>query len=161
MQELQLQLPYPQFTGVTTDVQMIANSTYHALQLSAEKRYSNGLQLLANFTWSKSIDDSSVADDNVTWLGSFTSLQDPNKPWLERSLSTFDIPWIVQFSYVTNCLSGVVKHSWEHAARTRCDRGRMENQWSLAHAGRTAAATDHRRWNAAAYLWDLRVHCAA
>ena len=24
---------------------------------------------------------------------------DPNKPWLERSLSTFDIPWILQFSY--------------------------------------------------------------
>jgi len=100
IQELQLQLPYPQFTGVSTDVQMIANSTYHALQVSAEKRYSNGLQLLANFTWSKSIDDSSVADDNVTWIGSNTSLQDPNKPWLERSLSTFDIPWIVQFSYV-------------------------------------------------------------
>jgi hypothetical protein len=100
VQELQLQLPYPQFTGVSTDVQMIANSTYHALQLSAEKAYSNGLQLLANFTWSKSIDDSSVADDNVTWIGSITSLQDPNKPWLERSLSTFDIPWIVQFSYV-------------------------------------------------------------
>ncbi len=100
IQEVQLQLPYPQFTGVSTDVQMDANSTYHALQLSAEKRYSNGLQLLANFTWSKSIDDSSVADDNVTWIGSSTSLQDPNKPWLERSLSTFDIPWIVQFSYV-------------------------------------------------------------
>ncbi|HEX4427248.1 MAG TPA: carboxypeptidase regulatory-like domain-containing protein [Terriglobales bacterium] len=100
IQELQLQLPYPQFTGVSTDVQLIGSSIYHALQLSAEKKYSNGLQLLANFTWSKSIDDSSVADDNVTWIGSTTSLQDPNKPWLERSLSTFDIPWIVQFSYV-------------------------------------------------------------
>jgi hypothetical protein len=110
VQELQLQLPYPQFTGVSTDVQMIANSTYHALQLSAEKRYSNGLQLLANFTWSKSIDDSSVADDNVTWIGSSTSLQDPNKPWLERSLSTFDIPWIVQFSYVYELPIGRNKH---------------------------------------------------
>jgi hypothetical protein len=49
--------------------------------------------------WSKSLDDSSVPDDNTTWLGSFTSLQDPNKPWLERSLSTFDIPNVVQFSY--------------------------------------------------------------
>jgi hypothetical protein len=26
-------------------------------------------------------------------------LQDPNKPWLERSLSTFDIPYVIQFSY--------------------------------------------------------------
>jgi hypothetical protein len=95
----QLLLPYPQFTGVSTEPLLIANSTYHALQLLAEKRYSNGLQFLATFTWSKSIDDSSQADDNVTWLGSFSSLQDPNKPWLERSLSTFDIPYVIQFSY--------------------------------------------------------------
>jgi hypothetical protein len=78
---------------------MIAGSIYHGVQLVAEKRFSNGLQFLATYTWSKSIDDSSNADDNVTWLGSFTSLQDPNKPWVERSLSTFDIPHVVQFSY--------------------------------------------------------------
>jgi hypothetical protein len=100
IQELYLQLPYPQFPGgVTTDAWPIADSTYHALQLVAEKRYSNGLQFLATYVWSKSIDDSSVPDDNTTWLGSFTSLQDPNKPWLERSLSTFDIPNVFQFSY--------------------------------------------------------------
>jgi hypothetical protein len=95
----QLLVPHPQFTGVATDVQLIANSIYHGLQLTAEKRYSNGLQFLVTYVWSKSIDDSSQADDNVTWLGSFTSLQDPNKPWLERSLSTFDIPHVLQFSY--------------------------------------------------------------
>lgn len=100
VQELYLELPWPQFPGgVTTDAWPIANSTYHALQLSAEKRYSNGLQFLATYVWSKSIDDSSVPDDNTTWLGSFTSLQDPNKPWLERSLSTFDIPNVLQLSY--------------------------------------------------------------
>jgi len=99
VQYLQLLLPYPQFTGVSTDAQMIGSSSYNGLQLAAEKRYSNGLQLLATFTWSKSIDNSSQADDNVTWLGSFSSLQDPNKPWLERSLSTFDIPFVWQFSY--------------------------------------------------------------
>jgi hypothetical protein len=93
-------LPYPQFpNGVTTEVQPVANSIYHALQLTAEKRYSNGLQFLVSYVWSKSIDNSSVQDGNTTWLGSFTSLMDPNKPWLERSLSTFDIPWVLQFSY--------------------------------------------------------------
>src|SRR6266849_4915477 len=99
VQAYQLQLPFPQYTGVSTDVRMIANSIYHGLQLTAEKRYSNGLQFLVTYVWSKSIDDSSQADDNVTWLGSFTSLQDPNKPWLERSLSTFDIPKVLQLSY--------------------------------------------------------------
>ena len=95
----QLLVPYPQFTSVATEPLLTANSSYNAVQLVAEKQYSNGLQFLATFTWSKSIDDSSQADDNVTWLGSFSSLQDPNKPWLERSLSTFDIPYVIQFSY--------------------------------------------------------------
>ncbi len=99
VQAFQLELPYPQFTSVTTDVDMIASSIYHALQLTAEKHFSNGLEFLVNYTWSKSIDDSSVADDNVTWTGSFTSLQDPNKPYLERSLSTFDYPAVLKFSY--------------------------------------------------------------
>ena len=99
VQAFQLELPYPEFTSVATDVQMIANSIYHALQLTAEKHFSNGLEFLVNYTWSKSIDDSSVADDNVTWTGSFTSLQDPNKPYLERSLSTFDYPSVLKFSY--------------------------------------------------------------
>ncbi len=101
IQELNLLLPYPQFPGgVTTDAWPIASSTYHSMQLMAEKQYSNGLQFLATYVWSKSIDDASVPDDNTTWLGSFTSLQDPNKPWLERSLSTFDIPAVLQFSYL-------------------------------------------------------------
>lgn len=100
IEQYYLQLPYPQFPGgVTTDAWPIATSIYHSLQISAEKRYSNGLQFLASWVWSKSIDDASAPDDNTTWLGSFTSLQDPNKPWLERSLSTFDIPNVFQFSY--------------------------------------------------------------
>ena len=99
VQAVQLELPYPQFTGVSTDVQMIANSSYNGLQISANKRFSKGLEFVVNYTWSKSIDDASVGDDNVTWLGAFTSLQDPNKPWLERSLSTFDIPSVLKFSY--------------------------------------------------------------
>lgn len=99
IQYYRLLLPYPQFTNVATEPLLAANSIYHALQLLAEKRYSNGLQFLVSYTWSKSIDDSSNADGNVTWLGSFDSLQDPNKLFLERSLSTFDIPHVIQFSY--------------------------------------------------------------
>jgi hypothetical protein len=97
----QLQEPYPQFScgGVSTEAWPIAWSIYHAMQVVFEKSYSNGMQILATYTWSKSMDDSSVPDDNTTWLGSFTSLQDPNKPWLEKSLSTFDIPQVFQVSY--------------------------------------------------------------
>ncbi|MGO9864401.1 MAG: carboxypeptidase regulatory-like domain-containing protein [Terriglobales bacterium] len=104
VQAVQLELPYPEFTGVTTDEPPTASSIYHALQLTAEKHYSNGLELLASYTWSKSIDTSSMYDTNVAWLSNYGSnsgwaLTDPNKPWLERGLSTFDVPSMLKFSY--------------------------------------------------------------
>ena len=103
VQGFQLELPYPQFTSVTTDEPPVANSIFHALQITLEKRYSNGLQLSANYTFSKSIDDSSIYDGNVSWLAGTTSgifgPQDPNKPKLDRSLSTFDIPQVLKLEY--------------------------------------------------------------
>lgn len=99
----QLLLPYPQFTSVTSDEPPTADSSYHSLQVTVEKRYSQGLQLLANFTWSKSIDDSSIYDTNVGWLAngpnSGYNIQDPYNPSAERSLSTFDIPFQFKFNY--------------------------------------------------------------
>ena len=100
IQGFQLLLPYPQFTSLQVDTFPIASSSYHALQLRAEKSYANGLQFLATYTWSKSIDNASATDDSVSWLGGNSSLQDPNRPDLERSVSQFDIPHLLQFSYV-------------------------------------------------------------
>ena len=105
VQAFQLMLPYPQFTGVAADEPPSATSIYNALQITLEKHYSNGLQLQANYTWSKSIDDSSLADTNVNWLSLYGQnsvnygLQDPNRPYLERSLSTFDMPQQLKLNY--------------------------------------------------------------
>ena len=96
----QLQLPYPQFTGFGVIAFPVANSIYHAFQLQVEKRMSHGLQLLANYTFSKSIDDASTTHFGVTWLGGGIGLQDPNKYYLERSLSDFDIPQVLNIGYV-------------------------------------------------------------
>jgi Carboxypeptidase regulatory-like domain len=99
----QLLLPFPQFTSVTSDEPPSAYSMYHALQVTLEKRYSNGLQLSVNYTFSKSIDDSSIYDDNVSWLTGTSSwlysVQDPNKPWLDKSLSVFDVPHVFKANY--------------------------------------------------------------
>jgi hypothetical protein len=103
VQAFQLLLPYPQFTSVSSDEPPTAYSMYHALQITLEKRYSNGLQLSANYTFSKSIDDSSIYDDNVSWLTNTSSwlysVQDPNKPWLDKALSVFDIPNVFKLNY--------------------------------------------------------------
>jgi len=100
VQQSQLQVPFPQFTGFTGDSPPWANSIYNAFQLRVEKRFSRGLEALITYTFSKSIDDASSTDDSVTWLGGISSgPQDPNNRHLERSLSTFDIPQVLQFSY--------------------------------------------------------------
>jgi hypothetical protein len=55
-------LPYPQYCGPLQGLNENAgNSTYHSLQLKAEKRLANGLWFLASYTWSKLLTD---ADNN-------------------------------------------------------------------------------------------------
>jgi carboxypeptidase family protein/TonB-dependent receptor-like protein len=97
---VQLLLPFPQYTGFLGDAPPLANSMYHALQIRAEKSFSHGLQFLTTYTFSKSIDDASSTDESITFLGGVSSLQNPNNPAGERSVSTFDIPQIWQLSYV-------------------------------------------------------------
>lgn len=102
IQQWQLLTPYPQFTGVTATDPPWANSIYHAFELRAEKRLSDGLDFLFTYTNQKSIDDSSVGGGGLTWLGGSLNnvLQDPNNRKADRSLSQFDISQILQFSYV-------------------------------------------------------------
>jgi outer membrane receptor protein involved in Fe transport len=68
--------------------QHIASSSYNALQVKVERNFSNGLSLMANFTWSKSIDD---ADSVVTGQFESVGAQDERNLRLERGLSFFDV----------------------------------------------------------------------
>lgn len=67
-----------------------ANSTYNALQTSLEKKVGN-LRLLAAYTWSKSIDNSSGFFDPIN----------PFNPSLSRALSIFDIAhnFVISYGY--------------------------------------------------------------
>ena len=49
--------PYPQFSALNIDAPLWGMSSYHALLLRAEKRYSQGLQFLATYTFSKFLDN--------------------------------------------------------------------------------------------------------
>lgn len=78
--------------GPTQDSQDI-NSSYHSLQLSAEKRMSHGLTILGNYTWSKSIDDlpngGGVADIGADTV-SPRPWDDPLRHQFDRGPSDFD-----------------------------------------------------------------------
>ncbi len=68
----------------------IANSNYHSLQASLEKRLAHGLQFQVAYTWSKSIDSAS----------SFENILKPICDRCNRSLSLFDARHRIVFSYL-------------------------------------------------------------
>jgi len=78
------------FSQVQQDSQDI-NSTYHSLQLSAEKRMTHGLTILGSYTWSKSIDDL-PAGAGVTGFDTFSARpwDDPLRHQFDRGPSDFD-----------------------------------------------------------------------
>ena len=105
--------PYPQYGsndgGFGADLfgtaNPVANSIYNSLQLKAEKRMSSGLQFLASYVWSKSMDDSSVDYNNTEFLsagyyGNSTGVQNPFNLKGERALSWFNTPKVFQFTWV-------------------------------------------------------------
>ncbi len=71
---------YPTYASISVRSPS-ASSIYHAMQLSFEKRFSHGLSFLSGYTFSKSIDDSSLWNGSVVDVTNFR---------LERGLSTFD-----------------------------------------------------------------------
>ncbi|MBL8233568.1 MAG: hypothetical protein JNL98_34045 [Bryobacterales bacterium] len=93
----QLLLPRPWLTGLTQSWGTMAHSTYHALQTKFRKRYSNGLQFLVAYTWSKTLDD-------VSSVAGFLGDQNPgytnnNRRDLDRSLSAIHVPHNLAINY--------------------------------------------------------------
>jgi len=59
----QVRRPFPQFGNVILSTPMWGNSSYHGLNLKGEKRFSHGLNFLANYTFAKFIDDVTAAQE--------------------------------------------------------------------------------------------------
>jgi outer membrane receptor protein involved in Fe transport len=70
----------------------VINSTYHSLQLSLNKRFSQGFTLLSAYTWSRSIDGISLEVDGFNG-------QNPLDLRADKGLSDFDIRhrWVNSF----------------------------------------------------------------
>jgi hypothetical protein len=69
--------------GTIANQQSNGNSIYHSMQLSLNKRFAQGFSLLASYTWSKMIDDSSGDGGTST---------DPFNFRNQRGISNLDIP---------------------------------------------------------------------
>jgi hypothetical protein len=81
--------PFPQFNNVTRLSPNWGSSTYHAMNLKVERRYSNGFNLLANYTWSKFLDNIEAGNEFAGGEGNgYTHIE---LRGLDRSYSGNDI----------------------------------------------------------------------
>jgi hypothetical protein len=88
----QLLLPFPQYDNYSLAEPDNRNSSYHSMQLKAQKRFAAGAQLLATYTIAKLIDNT---NSEINWLEAASpGWGDANAYNLrgERSLDGFDVP---------------------------------------------------------------------
>ncbi|MGH9453961.1 MAG: hypothetical protein ACRD2O_08330, partial [Terriglobia bacterium] len=96
----------------TYAIDTLANSAYNSLQLSLEKRFSRGLQFLASYTWSKSLDDASSFEEAVL----------PGCLKCRRSYSLFNAPQVFVLSYY-----------WQlPVPKVAGVAGKLVNDWALS-----------------------------
>jgi len=94
----QLLRPYPQFGDVNAAQPPAGMSNYNALNVSANRRFSNGLQFLLSYTWSKYLTNT---EGNEGWTnGNAQSVRNWYDISSEKSLMINDIPHSFVASYI-------------------------------------------------------------
>jgi hypothetical protein len=92
--------PFPQYTNILTNGgqpssvgERAGNSTYHAMTLKLDKRYSNGMTLLMSYVLSKMFSNADTAQ-----IGGAGSIDHFNKA-LEKSLASIDQTHVARFAF--------------------------------------------------------------
>jgi hypothetical protein len=114
--------PFPCFNTVSLYRNNVGNTSYNALQVKLEKRFSHGFSALVSYTWSKLIDTASSVFDASILAGPVANfpVADSFNPRLDRDVSTGDIPHNLVASFVWD-LHGAAAGS-SRASRP-CSRG--------------------------------------
>ncbi len=99
--QAQLLLPFPEYTGVSEAFADVFHSTYHALQMKVEKRFSHGGSVIGSYTFSKLMANvSSLTGWLDSGVGSGPGIQNPYNLSAEKSLSGFDSRQRLTIGYV-------------------------------------------------------------
>ncbi len=95
--------PNPTVGDIADPLSQGYNSNYNALQVVFQKRYARGLQFNVNYTWGKSMDESSCEGQFCgvvgPWYTGGPQLLDENRK-VDYSVSAFDVPHLLRFSYI-------------------------------------------------------------
>jgi hypothetical protein len=79
--------PFPQYGSISDPWLDVGNSSYNALQITLNHRFSQGLSVMFNYAYSKELDD-------------LVGVRDPNKDFLEKGPGTIDHPSVVAATLV-------------------------------------------------------------
>lgn len=118
----QLLRPFPQFQSIGTNccLENLGQSTFNALQMKLERRFRNGLNLLASYTFSKTLTD---ADSSFPIFTGFNSnvfgAQNPYNLKGEKSVSYQDIPHTFVLSYLYELPAGPGKKHFSHGVASK------------------------------------------
>ena len=105
---------YPQYRRFNTDccLENDGMSTFNALEVMLQRRFHNGLNIQASYTWSKTLTD---ADSLLPGQNAGGGLyQDPYNLKLEKSISSQDIPQSFVLSYIYELPFGKGKRFLSH-----------------------------------------------
>lgn len=83
---------FPQFSGFTTNFVGAGNSSYHAFQLSAQKRMSQGLMATLSYTFSKNLGDVNMLTTSFFDAGQNPGYQNEFNRRQDRSVLGSDFP---------------------------------------------------------------------
>jgi hypothetical protein len=94
--------PFPQYQSINTDccLENLGQSTYNALLAKLERRFHNGLNLLASYTYSKTLTDADSALPAFVSFSGGGSVQNSFNLRNEKALSYQDIPHTFVVSYI-------------------------------------------------------------
>lgn len=141
---------FPAFSTVQQDAQDV-NSLYHSLQLSAEKRMARGLTILANYTWSKSLDDLPAGAGPLGFdVSSALPWDDPLRHQFDWGPSEFDHTHRFVVSYVWELprlagARGLVRHAlgeWQFSGLVQAQTGRPLTVLTGSNASGTGIGQD-------------------
>jgi hypothetical protein len=124
----QLFRAYPRFTNVALFRDNVSNSTYHALQIKLEKRFSAGVTFTFAYTFSKLLDDASSYFSQTIFTGPVlnnTGAADAFNRHLEKDLSSGDIPRVFAAGWVYDIPRWWKISGWQVGGLVRVQAGDM------------------------------------
>src|SRR5713101_4416169 len=117
----QLLRPFPQYQDISSGAaENVGQSSFHAFETKLERRFRNGLNLLASYTFSKTLTD---ADSTFPFFSAFASnnfgAQNPFNLKTEKALSYQDTPHALVISYLYELPVGPGKKYLTHGVASK------------------------------------------